>query len=204
MKRFGMSSSQVRSQARRMNLRPPQTFIRIDISHAPQHALIEQQRLDSRSPRAHARHKFLRAHFERIRPKPAQLLFEGRPSKIRHAPKTPRVRVTEFPSVIEKETRMRMLRARLRSRLRRDMAGHAKMNEQRRRSAIAIGFPVRRRATTLCSGGRHQSKQHEFSVALDGCNLSSGQVLLQRGGIINEIRFPQRDGQDSPAQNTLA
>jgi hypothetical protein len=204
VQRFGLSSRQTRSQARRMNLRPPQTFIRIDISHAPQHALIEQQRLDSRAPRPDSRHKFLRIDFQRIGPKPMQLLLERHSRKVRHAPKTSGVRVTQLPSVIEQETRMRMLLARLRSRMRRDMPGHPKMDKQRSCSAIAIGCPDRRRVATPYSRWGHQPKQHEFSVSLDGCNLPSGQMLFQRDRIINEIRFPQRDGQNSPAQNALS
>jgi hypothetical protein len=41
-------------------------------------------------------------------------------------------------------------------------------------------------------------------MSLDGCNLFSGQMLFEQDGIINEIRFPQRNGHNSPAQNTLA
>jgi len=204
VERFGPLSRQTRSQARRMNLRPPQTFIRIDISHAAQHALIEQQRLDSRSPRPYSRHKFLRTDRQRIGPKPMQLLLERHSFKVRHAPKTPGVRVTQLAPIIEQETRMGMLLARLRSRMRRDMPRHPKMDKQRRWSAIAIGRPDRRRPATSYSRWEHQPQQQEFSVSLDGCNLSSGQMLFQRDRIINEIRFPQRDGQNSPAQNALA
>jgi hypothetical protein len=70
VQRFGLLSRQARSQARRMNLCPPQTFIRINISNAPQHALIQQQRFDACPPHSHPRHKFFRAHFERIGPEP--------------------------------------------------------------------------------------------------------------------------------------
>jgi hypothetical protein len=204
VQRFGLFSRQIRSQARRMNLRPPQTFIRIDISHAAQHALIEQQRLDSRSPRPYSRHKLLRTDFQRIGPKPTQLLLERHSFKVRHAPKTPGVRVTQLAPIIEQETRMGMLLARLRSRMRRDMPRHPKMDKQRRWSAIAVGCPDQRRPTTPYSRWGHQPQQHEFSVSLDSCNLSSGQMLFQRDRIINEIRFPQRDGQNSPAENALA
>ena len=41
-------------------------------------------------------------------------------------------------------------------------------------------------------------------MSLDGCNLFSGQVLFERDGIINEIRFPQPNGQNSPAKNAFA
>jgi len=41
-------------------------------------------------------------------------------------------------------------------------------------------------------------------MSLDGGNLFSGQLLLQRDRIINEIHFPQRNGQNAPAKNAFA
>jgi hypothetical protein len=204
VQRFSLLSRQVRPQARRMNLCPPQTLVRVNIPHAPQHALIEQQRLHSCPPRPYARYKFLRAHFERIGPEAVQLHFERLAGKIRHAPKTPRIRVTQLAPVIEQETRVCMLFARLRSRMRRDVPCHPKMYKQGFRSSFAIRSAVRRRAAGPNSHGRHEPQQHEFSISLDGRNLSSGQVPFQRGRIINEIRFPQRYRQNAPAKNTLA
>ena len=67
---FGLLSRQTPSQARRMNLRSPQTFIRVNIPNAPQYALIQQQRLDPCPPHSHSLHKFLRAHFQRVGPEP--------------------------------------------------------------------------------------------------------------------------------------
>jgi hypothetical protein len=201
--RFGLLPRQARSQARRMNLRPPQTFIRVNISDAPQHALIEQQRFDACPPHSHSRHKFLRAHFERIGTEPMQLLFERRSRKVCHTTKAPRVRVTQLSPVIEQEARVRVFLAGLRPRMRRDVPRHPKMDKQRRRIAISIACPARRRSSAP-GVGRRQPQQHEFSMSLDRCNLFSRQVLFQRCRVINEIRFPQRNGQNSPAKNTVA
>jgi len=204
VQRFGLLPRQARSQTRRMNLRPPQTFIRINISDASQHALIEQQSLDACPPHSHPCHKFLRAHLQRIGTEPAQLLFERRSLKVCQAAKAPGIRVTQLPPVIEQKTRVRMFLAGLRPRMRRDVPRHPKMDKQRRRIAISIGCSARRRSSALRAGWRCQPQQHEFSMSIDSCNLFSRQVLFQRDGIINEIRFPQRNGQDSPAQNALA
>jgi hypothetical protein len=204
VQRFGLSSRQVRSQARRMNLCLPQTFVRVNIPHAPQHALIEQKRLHSRPPSPYTRCKFLGAHFERISPEPAQLLLERVSGQIRHAPKTPRVRVTQFASVIEQETRVCMLRARLCSGMRRDVPRHPEMYKQGFRSFLAVRSAVPNRAAGPNPRGRHEPQEHKFSKSLDGRNLSSGQVAFQRDRIINEIRFPQRYRQNAPAQNSLA
>jgi hypothetical protein len=78
------------------------------------------------------------------------------------------------------------------------------MDKQRRSTAISIACPAWRRATAPRAGWRSQPQQHEFSMTLDGCNLPSGQMLFQRRRVINEIRFPQRNGQNAPAKNTLA
>jgi hypothetical protein len=73
------------------------------------------------------------------------------------------------------------------------------MYKQGFRSFLAV-----RSAVSCSSRSRHEPQKHEFSVPLDGCNLPSGQVLFQRQGIINEIRFPQRYRQYAAAQNSLA
>ncbi len=88
--------------------------------------------------------------------------------------------------------------------MRRDVPGHPKMDKQRRRIAISIDCPARRRTAAPRAGWRGQPQQHEFSMSLDGSNLFSGQLLLQRDRIINEIRFPQRNGQNAPAKNAFA
>ena len=56
-----------------MNLRAPETFVRIDIPHAAQEPLIEQQRFDPRAAGSRLLDEFLNANFERIGAKGVQL-----------------------------------------------------------------------------------------------------------------------------------
>src|SRR3989454_10658929 len=49
---FRLTMRELRAMPRRVNLCPPQAFIRIDVSYSAQNVLIEQQSLDPRAPRA--------------------------------------------------------------------------------------------------------------------------------------------------------
>src|SRR6267154_682211 len=118
---------QLRSPPHRMNLGTPQTFVRIDISDSPQHALIQQQRLDMRLPRTNTRRKLLRAHQQRLGPKCRQLLSQQLRSKIGHSPKAPRIRITQLPPIIQLKPHVCMLRTRLPSPARRKLTGHPQM-----------------------------------------------------------------------------
>src|SRR5712671_2583089 len=122
--------AQLRSPPHRMNPGSPQTFVRINISDSPQHALIQQQRLDMCLPRTNARRKLLRAHQQRLGPKCCQLLRQQLRSKIGHAPKAPRVRVAQLTSIIKLEPYVRVLRARLRSPTRRKLPSHSQMHQR--------------------------------------------------------------------------
>src|SRR5690349_22806224 len=56
---FGLLLVQPCSELRRMNLRPPQAFVGINVADAAQHALIQKQRFDARAPPANSFHKLL-------------------------------------------------------------------------------------------------------------------------------------------------
>jgi hypothetical protein len=56
--------------ARRMNPRAEQAFIRIYIAHSAQDALIEQKGFDARAARAESRAKFFQCNFQRLRSEP--------------------------------------------------------------------------------------------------------------------------------------
>jgi hypothetical protein len=56
----------IRSHSPRVDARPPQALIRVYVSDATQHALIEQQRLHPRLPRANLLREFLLAHHSGI------------------------------------------------------------------------------------------------------------------------------------------
>src|SRR5258708_39367760 len=113
-----------------MNLRSPQTFIRINVADAAQNALIQQQRFDLPIPRTDARDKLLSANQQRIGPKYRQLLREPRPGEIRHPSKSARIRVAQLPPIIKLKPHMRMLRRSLRRGTRRKLPRHSQMYEQ--------------------------------------------------------------------------
>src|SRR5207248_7583970 len=71
-------------------LRFPQALIRIDISDAAQHALVQQQRLDPRASPANPVREFHLAHFERIGAESGQLFGKQCFRQVSNAPKTDR------------------------------------------------------------------------------------------------------------------
>jgi len=48
---------------------------------------------------------------------------------------------------------------------------------------------------------RREPEQHELAVAFDGFDLSTWQMLLESGWVIDKIRLPKPHGQNPPAQN---
>jgi hypothetical protein len=99
--------------------------------------------------------------------------------------------VAQLASIVEQETGVSVFFAGLRCGFRRDLSGHSEMHEQCGRSSI-----------TICSSRGHgidrrKAQEHEFSVAFNSFYLPSRQMLLERGRVIDEIRFPEAD--DTPA-----
>src|SRR6266850_1133787 len=76
-----------------------------------------------------------------------------------------------------------------------DLTGHAQMHQQCRRRSIPIG------GYAVPSSRRGKPQQHELSKTLHGRNPPPRQVLLQRCGIINEIRLPEHHGNNPPSEN---
>src|SRR5271163_1385694 len=113
-----------------MNLRAPQAFVGINIPHAAQKTLIQQKRLYPRAPGSRLFHKFLRADFQRIGAKRAQLLCERLCLQIREAPKSPRVGITELAIIIEREKSMCVFFGWLGSGAWSNLPGHSKMHKQ--------------------------------------------------------------------------
>src|SRR6266513_85009 len=127
---FRLFPAQLGSEPRRMNLRFPQTLIRIDISDAAQHALVQQQRLDPRASPANPVRKFHLAHFERIGAESGQLFGKQRFRQVSNAPKTPRIGVAQFAPIIQKYANVSVLLKSSPRRTRRDLAGHSQMYQQ--------------------------------------------------------------------------
>lgn len=61
-----------RCQSHRMNSRAPEAFVRVDVAHASQDALVEQERFYARAAPAQFRGEFFFGSFERIEPEFAQ------------------------------------------------------------------------------------------------------------------------------------
>ncbi len=181
-----------------MNLRSPEAFIRIDVPDAPQYALVQQQRLDPRAPFANSVREFLLAHFERIGAESRQLFGKERFSQVGDTPETASVRVAQFAPIVQQHANVSMFFERLSGRSRSDLPGHPEMHKQRRRRRIAI------RGNARFFTCRRQPQQHEFAVTLHRFDLPSRQVMLQCGGIVDEIRLTQRDRNDPPSKNRLA
>src|SRR5215469_8354025 len=121
-----------------MNFRPPQALVSIDVAHAAQNALVQQQGLDAGPSPANAPRKLLLPDFERLRTKSSELVIQFLARQVGHPAKSPRIRIAQLPAIIQRETHMRMFVARLSGRLGSHVSRHSKVNEQRRSTAFAI------------------------------------------------------------------
>src|SRR6267154_6523497 len=180
-----------------MNLRFPQALIRIDISDAAQHALVQQQRLDPRASPANPVREFYLAHFKRIGAESGQLFGKQCLRQVSNAPKTPRIGVAQFAPIIQKYANVCVLLKSSPRRTRRDLAGHSQMYQQRRLRRIAIC------GNAGLSIDRRQPQQYEFPIAFYCLDLAPGQVLLQRGRIIDKISLTEPDRNYPPPENCL-
>ena len=178
-----------------MNLRTPKTFVRIDISDAPQEALIQQESLDPGAAGSRLLHKFFNANFKRVSAEGTQLFRERLCRQIGQAPKSPRIGIAQLAIIIEQETGVGMFFARLRGGIRSDLPSHPEMHEQRGRRRIAV-----RGGRTSAARGR-KSQQHELAVALNGFDLPAWKMLFEGRRVIDEIRFPEPYGQNPPPHN---
>src|SRR5216684_2338140 len=167
-----------------MNLRSPQTLIRIDIADTAQHALVQQQGFDPRAPSTNSFGEFLLAHFKWIGAEPRQLLGKQRFGEVGDAAKTPRIHIAQFAPIIQEHANVSVFFSWLRRWNRRDLSGHPQVHKQRRGRRLPISDDA------ILSLRRRQPQQHELAVTLHGLNLAARQVLLQCGGIIDESVFP--------------
>jgi len=177
-----------------MNFRMPQALVGVDIADASQCALIEQESFDARFAGFQERGEFRFGDFKRVSPKAAQFCRQVFGGQIRHAAEAASVGIAKFAAIVEEKSRVRVFRKWFGGGMRRKMASHAEMHEQRTRSVWMDGNAI------LCAGKAHQ---HEFSKAFHALDELSRQVPLERGWIINEIGFAQRDGHDAPPGNGL-
>src|SRR5262249_34932624 len=192
-KRFRLMNGQRRSETRRVNAGSPQALVRIDIADAPENGLIKEQGLDARSARADAISKFCGANLQRLSPKTQKLVSKRFTHKIGHATEAARIGVAKFAAIVEFEKDMSVLLMRLGRALRREMAGHTEMNEER------AFFTIRGRCSVR--SGRRKVQEHELAVTLDGFDAAARKMLLQRHGIIDEIGLAEPNGKNTAAGN---
>src|SRR5262249_45137597 len=100
-KNFGLLLCQLRAKAGGMNLGAPQAFVGVDVADTAEHALIQQQRLDSRAALPDARSEILGGDFEGGCAECREVLRERSFGEISHAAEATRVGVAKLTPVIE-------------------------------------------------------------------------------------------------------
>ena len=173
------------SQTRGVNTRAPEAFVRVDVAHASQNALIEQEGLDAGTAAAQFRGEFLFCGLERIEAEFAQHGFALAILDDSHASEAANVGVAQLAAIVEGEKDV-SVRHHRRFRWANDkLTRHSQMNEQRGAGVI---------------GARRFEIQHEkFSMSADGGDATTGEALLEGGRIVDEIRFAKANGENSPS-----
>src|SRR5712692_3093770 len=180
-----LSAAEPGSVARRMDARPPEALIRVDVPNPAEDVLVEQHRLDPGAPAGQAPAKLLLGGFQRIKPQPAEEIL---PVRFRHqgqAAEAADIGVAEFAAVVEQQLRVRVKRRRLLGGLRGELAGHAQVHDQKARTAGAVRRP--------------ETQQKEFPIASDVFDARARQIAFERRRIVHEIRLAQPHGEDAPA-----
>src|ERR1700684_513504 len=111
-----------------MYARAPQTLVRVNIAHASQHALIQQQRFDVRASCTNSRAKFFLRRFQRIEPEFAQHAFVRRTREHSHSSKPPNVGVTKLATIVKSKKNMCMRHYGNFRWTGNNLAGHTQMN----------------------------------------------------------------------------
>ncbi len=173
------------SQTRGVNARAPEAFVRVDVAHASQNALIEQERFDAGAASAQFRGEFLFGGFERIEAEFAQSGFVLAILDDSHASEAANVRVAELAAVVEREKDVSVRHHRRFRRENDELTRHSQMNQQRGVGVIdARGLEV----------------EHEkFSVSANRDDATTRERLLEGGRIIDEIRFAETNAENSSA-----
>src|SRR5580658_111225 len=178
-----------------MNFRSPQALVRVDVSHSTQETLIQQQSLDSRAACPCLFHKFREANLQRVGAEREQFFRQRARRKISKPPESSCIGIAQFTIVVEQEASVGMFFARLSRWIRRDLSGHSEVDEKRGRRSVAI-CRGRRNAVD-----RRKTQKHELAITLDGFDSPAGELLLERGRIIDEIRLAKPHRQNPPAHN---
>jgi len=123
---------QVCAKPRGMNLRAPECFVCINVSHAGQRALVKQQRLDPVALPREQRAKLFEAHRQRIHAERRRFCCGRRARRKQpHLPEAAHVGVAELAAVIEREKHMRVRRHGRVGQAHCDLSRHAEMDGKR-------------------------------------------------------------------------
>lgn len=171
------------SQTRGMDSGAPQTFVRVDVAHAAQDALVEQERFDAGAASTQFRAEFFLGSFERIEAELAQSGFARTIADNSYASEAANVRVTELAAVVEREKNVRVRDYGSLGWTDDELARHSQVNQQGGAGVI---------------GARGLKIEHEkFAVPSHGGDLAAGQGLLDGGRIVDEIRFAEANAEES-------
>jgi hypothetical protein len=166
-----------------MDSRSPETFVRVDVSHATQDALVEEERFDTGAAPAQFRAEFFFGGFERIEAEFAQDGFVLAIFDDAHAAEAANVRVAEFAAIVEREKNVSVRHHRRFRRANDELPRHSQVNQQRGAAVI---------------GTRGLKIQHQkFAVSADGSDPATGEDLLDRVRIVDEIGFAQANAVNS-------
>jgi len=171
------------SQTRGMNAGAPQAFVRIDVAHASQDALVEQKRFYAGSATTQFRAEFLLGSFERIEAEFAEDGLVSAADQHAHAAEAANVGVAKFAAIVQSDEDVGVRRDRSFSRTGDKLARHAEVDQQR--GAAIIG------------AGRFKIQHEKFSVSADGGDAAAGEGLLQGGRVVDEIRLAETNAENS-------
>src|SRR5262245_30825959 len=114
-----------------MDFRFPQTFVSVDVADSAQNALVEQNRFDAGLAGVDATRKFVRSDVQRIRTEAFQFSVQRSSREICYTAESARIGVAQLAAVVERESNVCMFRERLFRSVRRQVAGHSEVHQQR-------------------------------------------------------------------------
>jgi hypothetical protein len=170
-------------QTRRMNAGAPQTFVRVDVSHAAQDALVEQKRFYAGAASTQFRAEFLFSGLERIEAEFAEDGLVSAAGQHAHAAEAANVRVAQLAAIVEREKDVSVRDYGSLGRANDELARHSQMDQQRGAAII---------------GARGLKIEHEkFSVSANGGDATAREGLLQCGRIVDEIGLAEANAENS-------
>jgi hypothetical protein len=173
------------SQTRGMNAGAPQAFVRVDVSHASQDALVEQERFYAGAASSQLRAEFPFGSLERIEAECAEDGLVSAAGQYAHAAEAANVGVAQLAAIVQSEEDVGVRRDRGFSRTGDKLARHSEVDQER--GAAIIG------------AGRFKIEHEKFSVSADCGDTAAREGLLQGGRIVDKIRLAEANAENSSA-----